>query len=384
MNRREILKGLIGGFSLLPFLEDEADASYPSIIERIRYSSTTERTRIVFDCTKKVRKSDIKPTLRGNTLWIAVKRTRANRMVRWLRSPLVSEVKVIPINRQLVEAKVVMRESHKYKIFALKSSCGRPFRIVLDVFPDFLVTSCKFRKSKKRIVVIDPGHGGKDPGAIWPLYSRYPRLEEKHITLPIALRVRKILRNYPDIKVIMTRTRDVYVPLLKRAEIAAKSCADVFVSIHADSMPNFPQWNGATVFKASPSLFAKAQSTARAVAKRVHLCNDYMCWSISPLLLDMSTTVTFVESARLADEIVKSLKAHVNDKLVNGIKSMHRNILVLKTPGRPAVLVETGFMTNYKDRRRLVQPWYQEKVARGIANGIVKYCDSLNKVAVVD
>jgi N-acetylmuramoyl-L-alanine amidase len=384
MDRRGILKGLVGGFCLFPFIEEEAVAFHTPVIKRVRYSSNVEKTRIVLDCNGKIGKTNIKSTLKGNTLWIEIKRVRANKIVRKLKSSLVSKVKVIPINRHLVKVKVVMRDPHKYRIFALKSGRGKPFRVVIDVFPDFIITSCEHRRTKKRIVVIDPGHGGKDPGAIWPVHSKHPRIREKDITLSIALRVRRILKKHSDIRVIMTRTRDVYVPLLKRAEIAAKSCADAFVSIHADSMPKFPNWNGVTVFKASPSLFAKAQTTAKAVAKKVKLCDDVMCWSISPLLLNMSTTVTFVESAKLAEKIVRDLKAHVNDNLINGIKDMKRNIVVLKTPGRPAVLVETGFLTNSRDRKRLVQTWYQEEIAKGIAKGIVDYFDSLNNIAVVD
>jgi N-acetylmuramoyl-L-alanine amidase len=106
-----------------------------------------------------------------------------------------------------------------------------------------------------------------------------------------------------------------------------------------------------------------------------------MCWSISPLLINMATTVTFAESSRLAQAIVESLKAHVNDELINGIKDMRRNIVVLKTPGRPAVLIECGFLTNPTDRKRLTKYWYQEEIAKGIAQGIERYLDSLNKVA---
>ncbi len=379
LSRRDFLKLLTLGNAISIPLEAEAHI-YP-IIKRIRYSSTSERTRIVFDCSGKVEKNWIKTHLRGNVLWITVRNTRTNYMKRKLKSNLVKEVKVYPINRRLVRIKVTMEEPHKFKIFALKAHCGRPFRLVVDVFPDFLTTSCLVKHYPKRIVVIDPGHGGKDPGAIWPIHSSHPIIKEKNITLAISLRVRRILKQYPNIKVVMTRTRDVYVPLLKRAEIAAKACADAFVSIHADSMPKYPNWNGVTVFKASPKLFAKAESMAKVVAKKVKLCNDVMCWSISPLLLNMSTTVTFVESSRLAESIVNSLKAHVNDDLVNGIRDMHRNIVVLKTPGRPAVLIETGFITNPLDRKRLVQSWYQEKLARGIAKGIVNYFHSMEKVA---
>ena len=384
MDRRALLKALLLG-AAFQALSTETEAKNRPIVKRIRYSSTEERTRIVLDCTATVPRKSIKDSLRKNTLWLDLRGVGAVRKLkRYLKSPLVKEVEVLPITSRRTKVKVVFREPHRFKIFGLKSCGNRPFRIVIDVFPDFVATECKVRKTPQRVVVIDPGHGGKDPGAVWPLHSKHPRIKEKWITLSIALKVRKYLQRNPDIKVVMTRTRDVYVPLLKRAEIAAKSCADAFVSIHADSMPNYPQWSGVTVFKASPRLFAKAENTAKAVAKNVKLCNDVMCWSISPLLINLATTVTFAESSKLAEAIVQSLKAHVNDELINGIKNMHRNILVLKTPGRPAVLIESGFMTNPLDRKRLVKDWYQEEIAKGIAQGIERYIQSLNTVALVE
>jgi len=382
-NRRSFLKAFIGSL-IGAGLPHTAFGRTAAVIYKVRYSTTRERTRIVLDCKGKVDRRDIKEKFVGNVLWLDIKNAGATRkFAKLIKSPLVSEVKVIPINRRRTKVKVVFKEPRKYKIFGLRACGGRPFRIVIDVFPDFVPIACKIRRAPTRIVVIDPGHGGKDPGAVWPPRSRYPRIREKDITLAIALKVRKYLRKYPNIKVVMTRTRDTYVPLLRRAEIAAKACADAFVSIHADSMPNYPQWSGVTVFKASPKLFAKAQKTAKEVAKRVNMCSDVMCWSISPLLINMATTVTFAESSRLARAIVESLKAHVNDELINGIKDMRRNIVVLKTPGRPAVLIECGFLTNPLDRRRLTKHRYQDEIAKGIAQGIVKYLDSLNKVAYV-
>ena len=379
--RREFLKGILGALLFSSFSYDSF-ARERALIYRVRYSSTSERTRVVLDCKGKVDRKNIKERFIGNVLWLDIRNTGAFRkLIKRLNSPLVSEVKVLPISSSRVKVKLVLKSPHKFKVFGLSSSCGRPFRIVIDVFPDFLTLSCHVRKVPERIVVIDPGHGGKDPGAVWPIGSKHPIIREKDITLSIALKVRDYLRKVPGIKVIMTRTKDVYVPLLKRAEIAAKACADAFVSIHADSMPNYPDWSGVTVFKASPRLFAKAERTAKEVAKRINLCSDVMCWSISPLLINMSTTVTFAESSRLAEDIVKSLKARVNEELVNGIRDMKRNIVVLKTPGRPAVLIECGFLTNPVDRHRLVKRWYQDELAQGIAKGIEEYLTSLNKVA---
>ena len=379
LSRRELLSLLLSS----PLLLGEAfGKSAPPVVLRVRYSSTKERTRIVLDCTKEVERKRIKEHLTGNRLTLYLKGVGAVRtMKRRLRSPLVKEVRVIPLSHRETKVEIVMREPHRFKIFGLRSCGRRPFRIVIDVLPDFIPVACEVRKVPQRIVVIDPGHGGKDPGAVWPIGSRHPRIEEKKITLAIALKVRKYLSKDPNVKVVMTRTRDVYVPLLKRAEIAAKACADAFVSIHADSMPNYPNWSGVTVFKASPALFKKAQKMAIEVAKNVKMCSNTMCWQITPLLVKLSTTVTFAESAKLAEAIVESLKAHVNDELINGIRDMRRNIVVLKTPGRPAVLIESGFITNPLDRKRLLQPWYQDEIAKGIAKGIERYLNSLNAVA---
>ena len=380
--RREFLKAVAGALLIGNLPNEEAFGARGALIYKIRYSSTKERTRVVLDCKGEIRRKDIKDSFSGRVLLLDIKNAGAVRkLVKRVKSPLLREVKVIPINSHRTKVKLLFKEPHKFKIFGLRS-CGRkPFRVVIDIFPDFVPVECKIRRAPQRVVAIDPGHGGKDPGAVWPPRSRHPKIKEKDITLAIALKVRDYLKRNPDVKVVMTRTRDVYVPLLKRAEIAAKSCADAFVSIHADSMPNYPDWSGVTVFKASPRLFAKAQVMAKQVAKRVKLCSDVMCWSISPLLINMATTVTFAESSRLAEAIVDSLKAHVNDELINGIRDMRRNIVVLKTPGRPAVLIESGFLTNSLDRRRLTKRWYQEEVARGIAQGIERYLQTLNNVA---
>ncbi|WP_457570186.1 N-acetylmuramoyl-L-alanine amidase family protein [Desulfurobacterium sp.] len=382
MKRRDFLKVItLGGIFSLPSFDVAEARRYVPYIKRLRHSSSSKRVRIVLDLSGKVDKKGISDYIKHNYLVFVVKGLRTNRKKYRLHSEFAKYVELIPLTRTKTKVRIKLDAPHRYKIFALKARHHKPFRLVIDIFPDFVASGCKPRFGK-RIVVIDPGHGGKDPGAIWPIHWRHPKYKEKYITLAIAKKVKRILETDPNITVIMTRNRDVYVPLLKRAEIAAKACADAFVSIHADSMPNHPNWSGVTVFKASPTLFAKAQDTAEEIAKNVKLCSDTMCWSITPVIVSLSSTVTFVESKRLAESIVKRLKANTNENLVKGIKDMQRNILVLKTPGRPAVLIETGFMTNRKDRHRLVQSKYQWEIARGIAEGIKDYLHSLDKVAM--
>ncbi len=350
-------------------------------ILRVRYSSSASRTRIVFDIKGRIERSNVKEYYKHGCLNILLRDSTAKYHVKRLRG-FARWVKLIPLKYNRLLIRIKLNGLHKYKIFALKSSrrYRKPFRLVVDILPELVVRKKIVKHVPVRIVVIDPGHGGRDPGAVWPPRSRHPRIEEKWITLSIAKKVAYLLSKHGGIKVILTRRRDVYVPLLKRAEIAARDGADAFVSIHADSLPHHPRYGGITVFKASPALFAKAQNTAEEIAKKVRLCSDVMCWSISPVLVSLSSTVTFVESGRLARDIEKSLRVstkHLSEMV--GIRDMRRNILVLKTPGRPAVLIEVGFLTNRRDRRLLVKSWYQWKIARGIAKGIERYIDSLNR-----
>ncbi|WP_297444682.1 N-acetylmuramoyl-L-alanine amidase [Desulfurobacterium sp.] len=385
MKRRDFLKVItLGGLFSIPFFDVAEARRYIPYIKRLRHSSSSKRVRIVLDLSGKVDKKRISDYIKHNYLVFIVKGLRTNRKKYRIYSEFAKYVELIPLTRSKTKIRIKLDAPHRYKIFALKARHHkpfRPFRLVIDIFPDFVSSNCKPRFGK-RIVVIDPGHGGKDPGAVWPIHWRHPKYKEKYITLAIARKVKRILETDPSITVIMTRNRDVFVPLLRRAEIAAKACADAFVSIHADSIPSHPNCSGVTVFKASPTLFAKAEDTAEEIAKNVKLCSDTMCWSITPVIVSLSSTVTFVESGRLAESIVKRLKANTNENIVKGIKDMKRNILVLKTPGRPAVLIETGFMTNRKDRHRLVQSKYQWEIARGIAEGIKDYLHSLDKVAM--
>ncbi len=380
--RRQFLKIFgLGGIFSLSSMEFSFAKRYIPYIKRVRYSSSSKRTRIVLDLSGKVYKKYISNYMKHNYLVFIVKGLRTNRKKIYLKSKFAKYVEIIPLTRTKTKIRIKLDSPRSYKIFALKARKNKPFRLVIDILPDFVPLKLKTELGK-RIVVLDPGHGGKDPGAIWPIHWRHPKYKEKTITLAIAKKVKKLLEKDPRITVIMTRDRDVFVPLLKRAEIAAKSCADAFVSIHADSMPNHPNWSGVTVFKASPTLFAKATDTAEEIAKNVKICSDTMCWSITPVIVSLSSTVTFVESRRLAEAIVKKLKANTDENIVKGIRDMKRNILVIKTPGRPAVLIETGFMTNKKDRKNLVKSSYQWKIARGIAEGIKEYLRSLDKVAM--
>ncbi len=258
------------------------------------------------------------------------------------------------------------RKKYSYRAFHLRN----PDRIVLDFFKKSKKRKIKPRLPEKRVIVVDAGHGGKDPGAIG-----YGGLKEKWVNLRIARYLAYYLRKDGRFKVIMTRKGDYFVPLEKRARIAIKNDADLFISIHADAAPRKnPRARGTQIF---------ALSYRGALKKKKHLMrNKYYAKLVlgegayNPkarlILSDLAFDWTLEESedfARLlALELRRTLKRQVYFK---GIR--RAGFVVLKTPGIPSVLIEVGFITNPKEARRLKNPRFQKKVAYAIYRAIVRY-----------
>ncbi|WP_457600871.1 N-acetylmuramoyl-L-alanine amidase [Hydrogenivirga sp.] len=223
-----------------------------------------------------------------------------------------------------------------------------------------------------KVIVIDAGHGGKDPGAIG-----YGGIREKHINLAIARKVASFLRKDGRFKVILTRDGDYFIPLHKRSEIALRNRADLFVSIHSDAAPRRnPRARGTQVF---------ALSYQRAVEKKQQILSsrryaklvlgdaaDIRSGVVKRVLADLAIDVTLKESVYFARLLSNELKNVVGkDVYFKGIN--RAGFAVLKTPGIPSVLVETGFITNPKEARKLKNPEFQRKVAWSIYRAIVRY-----------
>jgi len=225
------------------------------------------------------------------------------------------------------------------------------------------------QKMRDVIIVLDPGHGGQDPGASGPRGTH-----EKNITLPIALDVRDNLQKIPGIKVYMTRDRDVYPSLGQRLAIARKMKADLFVSIHADAYRNRAA-RGASVFALSQgratSVGARwiAESENRSELLGGVNLNDksYMLRSV---LVDLSQTATINESLKLGTHVKNNLgkvgKLHAN-------RVEQASLYVLTSPDIPSILIETGFISNQQEEMLLNSPAYQQKLADAITQGLIKY-----------
>ncbi len=217
-------------------------------------------------------------------------------------------------------------------------------------------------------VVLDPGHGGHDTGAVGP-----SGLLEKDVVLDLALRLRRLLRDRLGVRVIMTRTEDIFIPLQERTAIANRAKADFFVSLHMNGAAK----RGAVGFETFYFTREPSDNDARASAQRENLIIETDAARgkdqeslLRITLADMAVTRDMRESGELAELVLTSL-----DKLLKvenrGVKS--GPFYVLATAAMPAILVEGAFITNPKEERRLQQEAYRERVATALFEGISKY-----------
>ncbi|NCE88698.1 N-acetylmuramoyl-L-alanine amidase [Pseudomonas sp. L13] len=269
--------------------------------------------------------------------------------------------------------------------FVLPPQEGQGHRLVLDLTnatraprqiaaePAPLVAPVdKAHPKRDIIVVVDPGHGGKDPGAIGSKGQR-----EKDVVLSIAQLLAKRLKREKGFDVKLVRNDDFFVPLRKRVDIARQHKADMFISVHADAAPRLTA-SGASVYALSEG--GATSATARFMAQRENgadllgattLLNlkdkDPM---LAGVILDMSMNATIASSLQLGSSVLGSLQ---------NITSLHQKrveqagFAVLKSPDVPSILVETGFISNARDAQRLVTARHQQAVADGLFEGLKRY-----------
>lgn len=224
--------------------------------------------------------------------------------------------------------------------------------------------------NRRITIAIDAGHGGEDPGALG-LHGTY----EKNVVLPIAAELRALIRRESGMRAYMTREGDYFVPLDKRIEKAHRVSADLFISIHADAA-NRSSAQGASVYVLSPR--GATSAAARWLAEQENRADriggvkkvSHLDGAARQLLLEMSTQRRARDSKRLAANVLGR---------VGEISSLHKShvesagFVVLKTPDIPSILVETAFLSNPDDEKRLRSPHHQRRMARAIFDGIQDY-----------
>jgi len=222
----------------------------------------------------------------------------------------------------------------------------------------------------KKVVVIDAGHGGHDPGARGALGL------EKDVNLATAVALKARLERTGRYKVVMTREADVYVPLEDRVRVAQRADADLFISLHSDSAAE-PGLRGASVYTLSDKAFARATRFVKADDwfMRASLTSDP---GVSDILFDLTQRATKNRSATFAETLVGDLDGHAPL-----LRRSHRSagFMVLLAPDVPAVLLEMGFLSSPQDEQRLRDPQQRADLIDGVAAAIDDYFADSTRLA---
>lgn len=309
--------------------------------------------------------------------------------------PYIDKLRVGRNRPGVVRLVIDLKAEVKPQVFTLKPVGDYGHRLVLDLYPvvphdplaalieadgKILLQEQKAEKEPAPVpdkpkvarlatIVIDPGHGGEDPGASGRLGSR-----EKDITLTIAKRLKALIDAEPDMRALLTRDADYYVPLQTRVDKARRVKADLFVSVHADAFIR-PHARGSSVFALSER--RATSEAARWLAKKENEADlvggvniDVKDKYLAQTLLDLSQTATIDHSLRLGNAVLGEL-GQVNT--LHKAQVEQANFAVLKSPDVPSILVETAFISNPEEEKRLNDEAYQEQLARAILVGIKRY-----------
>ena len=223
-------------------------------------------------------------------------------------------------------------------------------------------------------VFIDPGHGGRDPGAVGQLGTL-----EKNVTLKTSILLMKALKNYKNINPILSRKKDIYLSLKERTNLAKKNDADIFISIHADSSKN-KKANGISVFSLSDKasdkeakMLAKRENEVDNFGGNKNKINDPIIYGT---LIKMFQREAMNDSSYLAKKILLNL-----EKTKLALNRGHRfaGFKVLKSYQIPSVLIEIGFLSNKKEEKKLLNRIYLKELSDGLAVAIGNYFDTYKK-----
>ena len=267
-----------------------------------------------------------------------------------------------------------LRNAVRPKSFLLYPSGDHGHRLVIDLFPTEagskpIGVQREVPPPDDIVVAIDAGHGGEDPGAIGPSGE-----QEKKITLAVAKMLAEKINHERGMRAILVRAGDYYVGLRKRMSIARAAKADLFISIHADAFHD-PKVHGSAVYTLSRT--GAGSEANRWLAERENAADfsggvslDDKDDLLASVLLDLSQTATMRASRDIAANVLSELKllGKTHKKVVE-----QAGFVVLKSPDIPSILVETAFISNPREEKRLADPNHQRKLAAAIFSGIKKY-----------
>jgi len=297
-----------------------------------------------------------------------------------INKPGIKKINFYSLDDDIILAKFMLAKHQRIEVFKLKKFQDKPDRVVIDISLEPIVPEEKITERipelrKKKVIVIDPGHGGEDPGAVGK-NGTY----EKNIVLAISRELKKAINAMPGYRAVLTREGDYYVSFKNRLQKAKKLGASLFISVHADAERSRSA-RGASVYCLSTG--AASNEAAKLLARNENLAdilggvpdsegnNDS-----NQILMNMFQTDTMNVSKIYAGALMKQLD------LVNGLKFetvQEAPFRVLKLPDIPAVLIETAFISNSQEERLLKKHSFQKDLATAIASSIKNYFGESDK-----
>lgn len=362
-------------------------------VDSLRYWTAPDHTRMVFDVNQPAAHQVF---LMENPARLVIDFTDTKLSKPLAQPPknhaLFSRVRSAARKKNDLRVVVDLKTAVTPKSFSLKPSKSYGHRMVVDLFSKEkqtsaanskqlqnkkTVTKTVENKARDIVIAIDAGHGGEDPGAHGPRGT-----QEKRVVFAISKKLAGLINKKPGMKAVMVRKGDYYIKLRKRMEIARAAKADLFVSIHADAFKN-SKVKGASVFTLSnrgasseaARWLANHENSADLVGGVKLADKEDMLASV---LMDLSITATKEASRNVAIDVLKNFKTighlHKDDVQKAGF-------MVLKSPDIPSILVETAFISNPAEERKLKSGEHQRRMAQAIYKGIVGY---FNKHAPAD
>jgi N-acetylmuramoyl-L-alanine amidase len=350
---------------LFPFLAEASNSS----VKDIRFWSSENYTRVVVDLGRSVEFSKNRLS-NPDRLYFDLRDTVISKEINTsipIGDGILKSVRASQFNKMTVRVVLDLDEISEYQTFVFDD----PARLVIDVYGKSHAENKPEINFVKRRIILDPGHGGHDPGAVGP-----KKLYEKDVVLDIALRVKKILSEDPLNEVLLTRDRDIFISLEERTAMANRNNADLFVSIHANASPR-PEARGIETYLLNWTDDEEAMRVAareNAISlKKMRAMNRQMD-IVDVIKSDLVRENKRDESIKLANYIQRSLVSNsdVNRYAVNlGVKQAL--FYVLFGAKMPSVLVEVSFISNPEEERLLASDAYRNEIAKGIVKGLHTY-----------
>ena len=363
-------------FSAVAFGEDK------TTLYDFRYWSAPDHTRIVID-----KEEDTLFNIQTSDNYVIISFDDAEVLSETFSNIFFKDNRIekVRIKREKSTIKLIVQVGKKFNIkhFTLNpNSKYKRHRLVVDIIDSETEITKKIIESdeppslrNQKIILIDAGHGGEDPGAV----GRNKSLE-KNVNLAIAKKLVGLINKNKDFNAVLSRSGDYYVPLTKRLTIAQEQNVSMFISIHADSVESISA-KGASVYtlseKGSNSKLAKQLEESQNVVDQFGgvetvIDNDQF---LKNILTDYSRKDKEKQSFQLAQEIISELGkvGPIHKKL-----PQKANFVVLKSPSIPSVLVETAFISNPTQEKRLTNKNQQQKIAQSIYKGIVSFYQKLD------